>query len=80
MAAKVLEVARSLSKGSDELLLSMLYPSDSHSDDNPVFMLCRNDTCSFTWTGEEHIYQVCIQLCKGWSTFGIANFAIVVGA
>ncbi|TKR96946.1 hypothetical protein L596_010889 [Steinernema carpocapsae] len=26
-------------------------------DDSPLFMLCYNDTCSFTWTGEEHINQ-----------------------
>lgn len=36
----------------------MLYPPDSHQDDNPVFVVCRNDACSFTWTGEEHIQQV----------------------
>ncbi|CAD5229165.1 unnamed protein product [Bursaphelenchus okinawaensis] len=25
--------------------------------DSPLFILCYNDTCSFTWTGEEHINQ-----------------------
>ncbi len=41
----------------------MLYPPDCHPDDNPVFVVCRNDTCSFTWTGEEHIQQVCVCVC-----------------
>ena len=52
------DLADQLSSGQEEVLLSMLYPSDSHPDDNPVFVLCRNDPCSFTWTGEEHIQQV----------------------
>lgn len=26
-------------------------------DDSPLFILCYNDTCSFTWTGEEHVNQ-----------------------
>ena len=53
------DVADQLSESqSDVSLLSMVYPSDCHPDDNPVFILCRSDTCSFTWTGEEHIHQV----------------------
>ena len=39
------------------ILMSMLYPSDSHPDASPLHMLCCNDTCSFTWTGTEHINQ-----------------------
>ena len=39
-------------------LLAMLCPPDAHPDDNPVFMICRSDNCSFTWTGEMHIHQV----------------------
>lgn len=27
------------------------------ADDSPLFVLCYNDTCSFTWTGEDHINQ-----------------------
>ncbi|KER30873.1 hypothetical protein T265_02799 [Opisthorchis viverrini] len=34
-----------------------LFPYDSHPDDSPLFLLCYNDTCSFTWTGPEHIRQ-----------------------
>nr|CAB3267473.1 E3 ubiquitin-protein ligase UBR5-like [Phallusia mammillata] len=38
-------------------LLSMIYPSGSNADDNPLYMLCCNDTCTFTWTGAQHINQ-----------------------
>ena len=47
-----------MSDGDQARLLAALYPSDCHPDDNPVFVLCRNDNCSFTWTGEMHIHQV----------------------
>ena len=39
-------------------LVSMLYPSGSSADNSPLHVLCCNDTCSFTWTGDEHINQV----------------------
>ena len=39
------------------ILMAMLYPTDSHPDASPLHMLCCNDTCSFTWTGREHINQ-----------------------
>lgn len=39
------------------VLMSMVYPTDSHPDTSPMHMLCCNDTCSFTWTGTEHINQ-----------------------
>lgn len=39
-------------------LMTMIYPSGSSLDNSPLHMLCANDTCSFTWTGAEHINQV----------------------
>lgn len=42
----------------DAILNSVIYPVGSRPDDSPLFMLCMNDTCSFTWTGDEHINQV----------------------
>ena len=39
-------------------LMSMVYPPGSPSDDSPLHVICCNDTCSFTWTGDEHINQV----------------------
>ncbi|CAF0766114.1 unnamed protein product, partial [Didymodactylos carnosus] len=40
------------------ILMKMIYPSDSTNfDDSPLYTICTNDTCSFTWTGEDHINQ-----------------------
>ena len=39
-------------------LMSMVYPPGSPPDDSPLHVICCNDTCSFTWTGDEHINQV----------------------
>ncbi|KAL3890879.1 hypothetical protein ACJMK2_003152 [Sinanodonta woodiana] len=39
------------------IMMSMLYPTGSSLDNSPLHVLCCNDTCSFTWTGAEHINQ-----------------------
>ncbi|XP_026278748.1 E3 ubiquitin-protein ligase UBR5 [Frankliniella occidentalis] len=39
------------------LMAEMVYPPGSHPDCNPLHVVCCNDTCSFTWTGAEHIKQ-----------------------
>ncbi|GAB1606363.1 E3 ubiquitin-protein ligase UBR5-like [Argonauta hians] len=39
------------------VFMSMLYPTGSSLDNSPLHVLCCNDTCSFTWTGAEHINQ-----------------------
>ncbi|XP_052763231.1 E3 ubiquitin-protein ligase UBR5-like isoform X2 [Mya arenaria] len=39
------------------IMMSMLYPTGSSLDNSPLQVLCCNDTCSFTWTGAEHINQ-----------------------
>lgn len=36
---------------------SMILPPDSNPDLSPLFVTCCNDTCSFTWTGADHINQ-----------------------
>lgn len=41
-----------------DLLMLMLYPPGSSLDNSPLHVLCCNDMCSFTWTGDEHINQV----------------------
>lgn len=40
-----------------KIMMSMIYPPGSQPDDSPLHVLCCNDTCSFTWTGAEHINQ-----------------------
>ena len=47
-------------------LQSMIYPAGSSADDNPMYVLCCNDTCSFTWTGAEHVNQVSGGAGLGW--------------
>lgn len=39
-------------------LEELLCPVDSAPLAQPLYMLCDNDNCSFTWTGERHITQV----------------------
>ena len=39
-------------------LEELLCPSDSAPLSQPMYMLCDNDNCSFTWTGKHHITQV----------------------
>lgn len=41
-----------------KVLMSMVYPPGAPPDNSPLHVLCANDTCSFTWTGAEHINQV----------------------
>ena len=53
---ELFHLAMSLTK-QQSVLMSMLFPPDCHPDDSPLFVLCHNDSCSFTWTGEEHVSQ-----------------------
>ncbi|RNA07304.1 E3 ubiquitin- ligase UBR5-like, partial [Brachionus plicatilis] len=41
----------------DLLFTNVIYPVGSRADQSPLFVLCANDTCSFTWTGDNHITQ-----------------------
>lgn len=36
---------------------SMIFPTGSSPDQSPLYVICCNDTCSFTWTGADHINQ-----------------------
>ncbi|XP_055339569.1 E3 ubiquitin-protein ligase UBR5-like isoform X2 [Paramacrobiotus metropolitanus] len=45
------------SKTVDALVMDFLYPPGSPADDSPLFVLCLNDVCTFTWTGACHIQQ-----------------------
>ena len=38
-------------------LMSMIFPTNAKVDSSPLHVICCNDTCSFTWTGAEHINQ-----------------------
>ncbi|XP_051791686.1 E3 ubiquitin-protein ligase UBR5 isoform X2 [Erpetoichthys calabaricus] len=63
-AITILEAAQKIAKGDpsssekeDVLFMEMVCPSGTNPDDSPLYVLCCNDTCSFTWTGAEHINQ-----------------------
>ena len=54
------KVARESSNDEDtqkKTLISMIFPEGSPADSSPLHVICCNDTCSFTWTGAEHINQ-----------------------
>lgn len=46
-----------------EGLEAMVFPRGSNPDLSPLHIICCNDTCSFTWTGAEHINQVSSVFC-----------------
>lgn len=46
-----------LSQNDINLRDSMIFPVGSTADQSPLYVLCCNDTCSFTWTGADHINQ-----------------------
>lgn len=57
-AGKVLfNVILQLSTGDVTLRDAMIFPPGSAPDQSPLYVLCCNDTCSFTWTGADHINQ-----------------------
>uniref|UniRef100_A0A8C7DH14 E3 ubiquitin-protein ligase UBR5 n=1 Tax=Oncorhynchus kisutch TaxID=8019 RepID=A0A8C7DH14_ONCKI len=67
-AITVLEAAQKMAKvgdpgmtekvEADSVFMEMICPTGTNPDDSPLYVLCCNDTCSFTWTGAEHINQV----------------------
>ncbi|XP_053696945.1 E3 ubiquitin-protein ligase hyd isoform X2 [Sabethes cyaneus] len=46
-----------IANGDASIRDSMIFPSGSAPDQSPLGTLCCNDTCSFTWTGADHINQ-----------------------
>ena len=64
--AAIMQISTNLKPGNskDEVIFSMIYPPGSAPDDNPLFMLCANDVCSVTWTGESHETLIDIYECR----------------
>lgn len=46
-----------IANGDSAILDSMIFPIGSTPDQSPLHVICCNDTCSFTWTGADHINQ-----------------------
>eukprot|EP00794_Sanderia_malayensis_P011765 gene11765-12982_t len=61
-AIELMDIAQREAGGKDgkvdqDLFASMIYPAGVDADLSPFYMVCCNDTCSFTWTGTTHINQ-----------------------
>lgn len=56
-AARVAKESSNHAETQRATLMSMLFPNGSHPNSSPMGVICCNDTCSFTWTGAEHINQ-----------------------
>lgn len=57
-ASKILlSTIQQLANGDSAVRDAMIYPTGSSADQSPLYVLCCNDTCSFTWTGADHINQ-----------------------
>lgn len=57
-ALVILDAIRAISDADDIQRAAAIFPPNAHPDHSPLLVLCCNDTCSFTWTGQEHINQV----------------------
>lgn len=56
-AITLLNTIMKISNGDTAVRDSMVFPPGSSADHSPLYVLCCNDTCSFTWTGADHINQ-----------------------
>ncbi|KFD55833.1 hypothetical protein M513_03272 [Trichuris suis] len=54
---RTIQTQMSASSAPNEFLMEAIYPKFSRPDDSPLHVLACNDTCSFTWTADEHINQ-----------------------
>ncbi|KRZ72371.1 E3 ubiquitin-protein ligase UBR5 [Trichinella papuae] len=51
-------IIRSFSaQNQNRAMMSVVFPVNTRPEFSPLYMLCCNDTCSFTWTGSEHVNQ-----------------------
>ncbi|XP_037871964.1 E3 ubiquitin-protein ligase hyd isoform X5 [Bombyx mori] len=56
-ALVLLDAVRACSDADEAQRSEAIFPPNAHPDHSPLLVLCCNDTCSFTWTGQEHINQ-----------------------
>ncbi|ERE60414.1 E3 ubiquitin-protein ligase [Cricetulus griseus] len=81
-AQKIAKAEVSSSEKEEDVFMGMVCPSGTNPDDSPLYVLCCNDTCSFTWTGAEHINQASdpenvtflnVELVVYWSHFVVVQ-------
>ncbi|XP_049887404.1 E3 ubiquitin-protein ligase UBR5 isoform X3 [Pectinophora gossypiella] len=56
-ALVLLDAIRAVPDADETQRSAAIFPPNAHPDHSPLLVLCCNDTCSFTWTGQEHINQ-----------------------
>lgn len=61
-ALVILDAIRACPDADEAQRSAAIFPPNASPDHSPLLVLCCNDTCSFTWTGQEHINQVRINL------------------
>ncbi|KAK5646050.1 hypothetical protein RI129_004514 [Pyrocoelia pectoralis] len=57
LSSSIADFERITQLGTQQEQKEMIFPNGSNPDHSPLHVLCCNDTCSFTWTGAEHINQ-----------------------
>lgn len=73
-AGKILfNVIQQVANGDTTVRDAMIFPPGSSNDQSPLYVLCCNDTCSFTWTGADHINQDIFE-CKTCEYMNIFRF------
>lgn len=70
-ALVILDAIRACADADDAQRAAAIFPPNAHPDHSPLLVLCCNDTCSFTWTGQEHINQVFLSPTSLYSQFTI---------
>jgi E3 ubiquitin-protein ligase EDD1 len=67
-----------IANGDVQIRDSMVFPNGSTPDQSPLHVLCCNDTCSFTWTGADHINQDIFecQTCGKYKLAIVINFSL----
>ncbi|TMW46195.1 hypothetical protein DOY81_008725 [Sarcophaga bullata] len=53
----ILNTILTLAEKDNAMKEAMIFPAGSPPDQSPLHVICYNDTCSFTWTGADHINQ-----------------------
>ncbi|XP_041974178.1 E3 ubiquitin-protein ligase hyd isoform X2 [Aricia agestis] len=56
-ALVILDAIRACPDADEVQRSAAIFPPNAHPDHSPLLVLCCNDTCSFTWTGQDHINQ-----------------------
>lgn len=53
----IFETIMKIANGDAQIRDSMVFPNGCTPDQSSLHVICCNDTCSFTWTGADHINQ-----------------------